>query len=101
MTADTPEVRRWIDFAEANGGSFPEFPLPLGDRSVPYGGDLLSMTLLDEEQTERFESACLAAGSRFIGGMFACIALALYELTGTERVCGNHTKGHPQHSRPS
>jgi hypothetical protein len=92
LTADTPEVRRWIEFAEANGGSFPDFPLPLGDRSVPYGGDLLSVTLLDEKQTDRFESACVAAGSRFIGGMFACVALALYELTGAEVYAGTTPK---------
>lgn len=92
LTADTPEVRRWIEFAEANGGSFPDFPLPLGDRSVPYGGDLLSVTLLDEKQTDRFESACVAAGSRFIGGMFACVALALYELTGAEAYAGTTPK---------
>ena len=92
LTADTPEVRRWIEFAEANGGSFPDFPLPLGDRSVPYGGDLLSVTLLDEKQTDRFESACVAAGSRFIGGMFACVALALYELNGAEIYAGTTPK---------
>jgi 2'-acyl-2-O-sulfo-trehalose (hydroxy)phthioceranyltransferase len=92
LTADSPEVRRWIEFAEANDGSFPQFPLPLGDQSVPYGGDLLSVTVLDEKQTERFESACLAAGSRFIGGMFACVALALHELTGADTYAGTTPK---------
>ena len=92
LTVDSPEVRRWIEFAEDNDGTFPKFPLPLGDRSVPYGGDLLSVTLLDEKQTERFESACVAAGSRFIGGMFACVALALYELTGAEAYAGTTPK---------
>lgn len=92
LTGDSPEVRRWIEFAEDNDGTFPEFPLPLGDRSVPYGGDLLSVTVLDEKQTERFESACVAAGSRFIGGMFACVALALYELTGAEVYAGTTPK---------
>ena len=92
LTADSPGVRRWIEFAEANDGSFPEFPLPLGDRSVPCGGDLLSVTLLDEKQTERFESACLAAGSRFIGGMFACVGLALCEVTGAEVYAGTTPK---------
>jgi hypothetical protein len=92
LTVSSPEVRRWIEFAEANDGSFPQFPLPLGDGSVPYGGDLLSATLLDEKQTERFESACVAAGSRFIGGMFACVALALHELTGAETYAGTTPK---------
>ena len=88
LTVDSPEVSRWVEFAEANNGTFPEFPLPLGDRSVPYGGDLLSVTLLDEKETGRFESACVAAGARFIGGMFACVGLALYELTGAEVYSG-------------
>jgi 2'-acyl-2-O-sulfo-trehalose (hydroxy)phthioceranyltransferase len=92
LTVDSPEVRRWIEFAEANDGTFPDFPLPLGDRSVPYGGDLLSVTLLDEKQTERFESACVAAGARFIGGVFACIGLALHELTGDEKYAGTTPK---------
>lgn len=34
LTVDSPEVRAWIDFAEINNGTFPEFPLPLGDPSV-------------------------------------------------------------------
>jgi hypothetical protein len=88
LTVDSPEVRRWIEFAERNDGAFPKFPLPLGDQSVPYGGDLMSMTLMDEQQTERFESACIAAGARFIGGMFACIALAVQELTGIDTYFG-------------
>ncbi len=31
LTVDSPEAQAWIDFAEENGGSFPEFPLPLGN----------------------------------------------------------------------
>ena len=88
LTLETPEVRSWVDFAEANNGTLPEFPLPLGDRLVPCNGDLVSETLLDAKQTEQFEAVCTAAGARFIGGMFACIALALYELTGGESYAG-------------
>jgi len=88
LTADSPEVRAWIDFAESNNGTFPKFPLPLGDQSVPCDGDLMSVTLMDARQTERFESACIAAGARFIGGMFACIALAVHELTGADTYFG-------------
>jgi 2'-acyl-2-O-sulfo-trehalose (hydroxy)phthioceranyltransferase len=88
LTVDSPEVRAWIDFAEVNDGTFPNFPLPLGDQSVPCDGDLISVTLMDEQQTQRFESACVAAGARFIGGMFACIALAVHELTGADTYFG-------------
>jgi len=88
LTTDSPEVRAWIDFAEANHGTYPRFPLPLGDESVPCGGDLMTMTIMDADQTDQFEAACVAAGARFIGGMFACISLALHELTGTETYFG-------------
>lgn len=88
LTPDSPEVRAWVDFAELNDGTFPAFPLPLGGQSVPYDGGLLSVTLMDGQQTQRFESACTAAGARFVGGMFACIALAVHELTGAETYCG-------------
>ncbi len=84
LTLDSPEVRTWVDFAEANDGTFPKFPLPLGDPSVPCNGDLISATLLDNRQTEKFDAACTAAGARFIGGMFACIALALQEVIGAQ-----------------
>ena len=34
LTLEFPEVRAWIEFAENNDGTLPDFPLPLGDRSV-------------------------------------------------------------------
>lgn len=82
MTVDSPEVRAWIDFAENNNGSFPEFPLPLGNPSEATASAMVSELVMDAEQTERFESACTAVGVRFIGGLFACIALVEHELTG-------------------
>jgi hypothetical protein len=79
-------VRAWIDFFENNEGTLPDCPLPLGDGSGP--SDLVSAQLLDERQTAAFESACIAAGARFSGGVFACAALAEYELTGAETYHG-------------
>ncbi|WP_458315745.1 condensation domain-containing protein [Mycolicibacterium brisbanense] len=81
---DSPEIRDWMSFLEANDGTLPRFPLPLGDPSVPYTGDVVTVELLDKEQGDRFESACMAAGARFSGGVFACGALAQYALTGAE-----------------
>ena len=46
------------------------------------------MTLLDHEQTKRFESACMDVGARFSGGMFACAALAENELRGADTFYG-------------
>jgi mycolipenoyl-CoA---2-(long-chain-fatty acyl)-trehalose mycolipenoyltransferase / long-chain-acyl-CoA---trehalose acyltransferase len=88
MTLESPEVRKWIEFAEANGGTLPDFPLPLGDQSIPCGGDVHVEPLLGPEQTAQFEALCQQAGARFSGGLFACVALAQYELTGAETYYG-------------
>jgi len=88
MTLESPEVLKWIEFAEANGGTLPDFPLPLGDQSIPCGGDVHVQRLLGPEQTAQFEALCRQAGARFSGGLFACAALAQYELTGDETYYG-------------
>ena len=84
LTMESPEVGTWIEFAKNNGGTLPHFPLPLGMSSVPGVGDILTVQLLDEEQTEQFEAVCVEAGARFSGGVFACAAIAEHELTGAE-----------------
>lgn len=84
LTLESPQVRRWINFAKGNNGTLPLFSLPLGDPSVPCEGDLLTIQLMGETQSDRFESACTAAGARFIGGVFAAAALAEHELTRAE-----------------
>ena len=43
---------------------------------------------MDQEQTAEFESLCVAAGARVSGGLFACAALAQYELTGATTYYG-------------
>jgi mycolipenoyl-CoA---2-(long-chain-fatty acyl)-trehalose mycolipenoyltransferase / long-chain-acyl-CoA---trehalose acyltransferase len=88
LTAKSPQVRSWTQFAESNDGSLPDFALPLGDVSKPSQADIVTMTMLDEQQTARFESACTAAGARFIGGVLACCGLAEHELTGAHTYYG-------------
>ncbi len=88
LTLDSPEVRKWIEFAENNGGTLPDFPLPLGDLSQATGGGLVVDRLLDQDQTAAFESRCIAAGARFSGGLFACVAMAQHELTGATTYYG-------------
>jgi mycolipenoyl-CoA---2-(long-chain-fatty acyl)-trehalose mycolipenoyltransferase / long-chain-acyl-CoA---trehalose acyltransferase len=88
LTLDNPQVRAWTEFAENNNGSFPDFPLPLGDPLVPCGADLYTITLMNEEQTARFEAACVQADARFIGGVMACAALADHEFTGADTYYG-------------
>ena len=85
LTIDSPQVRAWIEFAAANGGTLPYFPLPLGDFARPYTGRLITETLMDEQQSERFEAACIAAGARFSGGVFGCAALTQRLLTGADK----------------
>ncbi|MFA5710029.1 condensation domain-containing protein [Mycolicibacterium sp.] len=84
LTAESPEVRAWIEFAGHNEGSLPDFPLPLGDPAVPCDGATMTATLLDEAQTQRFESACVDGGARFSGGVFAAAAFARHEISGAD-----------------
>ncbi len=86
LTVNSPSIRAWFEFAEHSGGTLPHFPLPLGDLSVPCTGDLLDVTLMDEQQTRRFDDMCAAAGARFSGGVFGCAALTEHELTGDDTV---------------
>ncbi|MGY4710703.1 condensation domain-containing protein [Mycolicibacterium sp. CBM1] len=88
LTADSPEVRAWIEFAENNNGTLPEFPLPLGNPQEPTVADMVGEMVMDAEQTARFEAACTAAGARFVGGLFAAIAMVEHELTGAATYYG-------------
>jgi hypothetical protein len=83
LTLDVPEVQEWIKFAQRNDGTLPHFPFPLGDPPWSVSGDMITVRLMDKQQSDRFESACIAAGARFIGGVFACAAMAQQELTGS------------------
>lgn len=84
LTLASPEVRKWVDFANNNDGTLPRFPLPLGDPFVPFAGALLTVELLDAQESRRFDAVCWEANARFNGGLFACAALAERELTGAE-----------------
>jgi hypothetical protein len=84
LSLESPDVRKWLEFLQNNDGTLPTFPLPLGDPSEPCSGDLLTVQLMDDYETDRFESACTSAGVRFIGGVFACAAIAHRELTGDD-----------------
>ncbi|MEX3651215.1 condensation domain-containing protein [Mycolicibacterium fortuitum] len=82
LTLESPGVRAWIEFAENNRDGFPEFPLPLGNPNESTKSAWTSEVLLSPAQTERFDSACAAAGARFVGGLFACLGLVEHEFTG-------------------
>ncbi|ORW56681.1 acyltransferase [Mycobacterium parmense] len=86
LDLNSPQIRSWVDFFESNDGTLPELPVSLGDGSGSC--DLMFVQVMDERQTADFEAACLAAGARFSGGVFACAALAQYELTGADTYYG-------------
>jgi hypothetical protein len=85
---DSPQIQSWRAFLAANGGVLPEFPLELGEATADTPGSIDVFDLIDEEQGQRFESACRAAGARFSGGVFACAALAEHRLTGAATYFG-------------
>lgn len=88
LTVDSPEVQAWIEFAENNGGTLPEFPLPLGNPLEPCVAEMYGELIMDADQTDRFEAACKAAGTRFVGGVFACQARVEHEMTGAPTYYG-------------
>lgn len=88
MTVDSPEIRTWVDYAEHNNGSFPEFVLPLGDLSSTHRSDITTFELMDYDQTLRFNRICTDAGARFVGGIFAAIGIVENELGGAETYYG-------------
>ncbi|MFM9035014.1 MAG: condensation domain-containing protein [Mycobacterium sp.] len=84
LTLESPDVVEWIDFLRRNDGTLPKFRLPLGDPNVRCMGDMITVTLMDAHDSDRFESVCAQAGVRFIGGVFACAAIAERELAGAD-----------------
>ncbi|WP_101948989.1 condensation domain-containing protein [Mycobacterium sp. 3519A] len=82
MTLSSPEIKDWIDFAKSTDGDWPSFPLELGDTWASSKGDFVTVELLNEDDTEAFDTACREAGARFSGGVLACAALAEHQLTG-------------------
>jgi hypothetical protein len=88
MTLDSRSIKDWIDFARDTEGDWPSFPLELGDMPSSGAGGIVTIELLDADETDVFNAACRDAGARFSGGVMACAALADYRLTGTETFHG-------------
>lgn len=55
MTLDSFEVQTWLRYARDNGGTLPDFALPLGDRTAPNVGAMVAIPLLDAHETVAFE----------------------------------------------
>src|SRR5262249_57134258 len=82
------KIKDWIEFASDPDADWPRFPLPLSNRRATGKGDFVTVELLDAAETESFDTACRAAGTRFSGGVLACAALAEHELTGSQTYHG-------------
>ncbi|MGA5463037.1 condensation domain-containing protein [Mycobacterium sp. NPDC050041] len=83
LTESSAEVEEWIDFAQDADGDWPSFPLPIGETHGDNTGSFVTVEMLNDTATEAFDTACQAAGARFVGGMMACAAIAERELAGT------------------
>ncbi len=56
LDVSSPEIRDWITFAQDTDGDWPSFPLELGDTWSNNTGDYVTVELLNDEQTEAFDS---------------------------------------------
>ena len=88
MTLDSRSIKDWVDFARDTEGDWPSFPLELGEMPSSGAGGIVTIELLDADETDVFNAACRDAGARFSGGVMACAALADHRLTGTETFHG-------------
>ncbi|AGB23773.1 non-ribosomal peptide synthase [Mycobacterium sp. JS623] len=88
LDEQSPQIQSWREFVAANGGALPAFPLELGEATPDTPGAIDVFDLIDEDQGQRFEAACRAAGARFSGGVFACAALTEHRLTGATTYFG-------------
>ncbi|MBB5917548.1 hypothetical protein BJY24_006460 [Nocardia transvalensis] len=84
LTPDSPEVRRWVELLQLNDGDVPAFPLDLGGGAGYTRGAQLTLPLMSEADALRFEQVCVDNGGRFLGGLFAAIAIAELELAGRD-----------------
>ncbi|PXX52170.1 condensation domain-containing protein [Nocardia tenerifensis] len=83
MTAQSPNIRTWLELLRRNGGDVPSFPADLGVGTQRYiRGAQRTVHLVDEADALRFEEICTANGARFTGGLFAAAALVESEMSG-------------------
>lgn len=88
LTAESSQVRRWLDLLAEHDGAVPSFPMDLGVTAAGggfTGGAQITVDLFEESAALGFESVCTASGAKFLGGLFAAIALTEHELAGREK----------------
>ncbi len=88
-TADSPEVRAWIDVVARHYGQLPRFPLSLGlEPGETEPEAIMRFDLLTGADVTRFEALCKGAGGRFTSGVYAALGVAEREVAGLDRYWG-------------
>ena len=54
---DSRPIKDWTEFAADVDGDWPGFPLDLGDTSTTSAGRVITVELLNAQQTEAFDTA--------------------------------------------
>ncbi|MFM8303222.1 MAG: hypothetical protein ACKOA9_02825, partial [Actinomycetota bacterium] len=76
------ELTSWVGYLRPPDSSA-RLPLPVGDVTDTTNTTLSSHVITDAAGIDAFRQACVAVGSRFIGGVLAVVAQAWTEIAGT------------------
>ena len=83
--AGTPLSNAWQELFAGHDFQMPRFPLDLGlapGESAPVAP--FAVSILDSDELSAFETACAAAGGKFIDGVYAAVAITDHELGGAD-----------------
>jgi hypothetical protein len=85
MTPDDAVVARWREFIARCNGTGPRFALDLGvEPGTTYDQDVLTVRMLDADETEAFDTICREKGGGLFPGLLASMAIVAREMTGQE-----------------
>jgi hypothetical protein len=100
VTADHPVVGRWREFVAKCDGTGPRFALDLGvETGRTYDQEVLTVRVLDADDTEVFDKVCRENGGGIFPGLLASMAIVAREMTGAEEfrtVTPLHTRFKPE-----
>jgi hypothetical protein len=100
MTADDAVIARWREFIADCNGTGPRFALDLGvETGTTYDQDVMTVRVLDADDTEAFDTVCRENGGGLFPGLLASMAIVARELTGVEEfrtVTPLHTRFKPE-----
>jgi hypothetical protein len=100
MTPDDAVVARWREFIGRCNGTGPRFALDLGvETGTTYDQDVMTVRVLDAEDTDAFDAVCRENGGSMFPGLLASMAIVSREMTGGEdfrTVTPLHTRFKPE-----